>query len=145
MAAVIGQDDVRLSLDDSPKKHLPYFALRDPEADAAVRVRDLLSHTSGLTGTDLLWVLGTLTREEVIRAAGRAKPTAKLREKFQYQNVMYSAAGEAAGRAQGTTWEAVVSNQILRPLGMKATALTVAETRKTPDHSLGYELDAATK
>jgi CubicO group peptidase (beta-lactamase class C family) len=145
MAAVISQDEGKLSLDDSPKKHLPYFALRDPEADAAVKVRDLLSHATGLAGTDIAWYTGALTREEVIRAAGRAKPTAKLREKYQYQNVMYSAAGEVVARAQGSTWEAVVSNLILKPLGMKATVLSTAEMRKAPDYSLGYEIEAATK
>ena len=37
-------------------------------------------------------VTGVLDREELIKAAGMAKPTAKLGEKFQYQNVMYAAA-----------------------------------------------------
>src|SRR5262245_31889396 len=32
MAAVISQDAGKLSLDDSPKKHLSYFKLQDPEA-----------------------------------------------------------------------------------------------------------------
>ena len=145
MAAVISQDEGKLSLDDPPKKHLPYFRLRDPEADAAVKVRDLLSHASGLAGTDIAWYTGVLTREEVIRAAGRAKPTAKLREKYQYQNVMYSAAGEVGARAQNSTWASVVSHRILRPLGMKATVLSVAEMRKTDNYSLGYEVDAGTK
>src|SRR6185295_7260933 len=44
MAAVISQDEGKLSLDDSPKKHLSYFRLQDPEADAMITVRDLLLH-----------------------------------------------------------------------------------------------------
>ncbi|MCA1614895.1 MAG: serine hydrolase [Acidobacteria bacterium] len=145
LAAVMSQDDGRLSLEDSPKKFLPYFRLRDPEADAGATLRDLLSHRTGLAGTELAWYTGKLTREEAIRVAGQARPTAKLREKFQYQNVMYSAAGEAVGRAQGRTWEAVVAERILRPLGMKTTTFTVREMQASPDYSLGYELDAQTK
>jgi CubicO group peptidase (beta-lactamase class C family) len=99
MLVAMGADEGKISLDDSPKKFLPYFKLQDPEADAKITVRDLLSHSSGLNRTDLAWITGVLNREEVIRVAAQAKPTAKLREKWQYQNVMYSAAGECvAGR-----------------------------------------------
>ena len=88
MLAVMSADEGKLSLDDSPKKFLPYFTLRDPDAAAKITIRDLLSHRSGLNRTDLAMVTGLLTREELIRVAGMAKPTAKLGEKFQYQNVM---------------------------------------------------------
>ncbi|MCA1642386.1 MAG: serine hydrolase [Acidobacteria bacterium] len=145
LAAVMSQDDGKLSLDDSPKKFLPYFSLRDKEADAQVTLRDLLSHRTGLAGTDIAWYTGVLNREEVIRVAGRAKPSAKLREKFQYQNVMFSAAGEAVARAQGQTWENVISTRILRPLGMTKSVLSVAEMKSAPDFSLGYQYNAATK
>ncbi|HEX8160877.1 MAG TPA: serine hydrolase [Pyrinomonadaceae bacterium] len=145
LAAVMSQDDGKLSLEDSPKKFLPYFTLRDKEADAQVTLRDLLSHRTGLAGTDIAWYTGVLNREEVIRVAGRAKPSARLREKFQYQNVMYSAAGEAAARAQGTTWENLISTRILKPLGMTKSVLSVKEMQAAPDFSLGYQYNAATK
>jgi CubicO group peptidase (beta-lactamase class C family) len=91
MTAVMSQDDGKLSLGDSPKKLLPYFKLQDPEADGKITIRDLLSHRSGLNRTELAWITGRLNREEIIRVAGLAKPTAKLGEKFLYQNVMYTA------------------------------------------------------
>ncbi|HYO63997.1 MAG TPA: serine hydrolase [Pyrinomonadaceae bacterium] len=145
MTVVLGADDGKLSLDDSPKKYLPYFKLQDADADARITVRDLLTHGSGLNRTDIAWVTGALNREEVIRVAGMAKPTAKLREKFQYQNVMYSAAGEVAARAQGMAWERVVAERIFKPLGMRSSNFTVAETQKSPDYAVGYEVDATTK
>ena len=145
MAAAMSADDGRLSLDDSPKKFLPYFKLRDAETDAKITLRDLLSHTSGLPGADISWYTGVLSREEVIRVMANVQPTAKLREKWQYQNVMFSAAGEAVARAQNSTWEEVVSRRILRPLGMNATVLSAREMQKAADYSLGYELDAETK
>jgi CubicO group peptidase (beta-lactamase class C family) len=145
MAAVMSVDDGKLSLDDSPKKFLPYFKLRDPDADARVTLRDLLSHRTGLGGTDLAWLPGKLTREEVIRVAGLAKSTAKLGEKFQYQNVMFSAAGETVAAAQHTTWEDLISTRILNPLGMSATRLSISEMQKSPDFSVGYDYNTATK
>ena len=145
MAAVISEDEGKLSLDDSPKKYLPYFRINDPEIDEKITLRDLLSHRSGLGGTDLAWYTGALNREEVIRSAGLARPTAKLGEKFQYQNVMYSAAGEAVARAQRSTWEKLMTERFFRPLGMKASRLSVREMQQAEDHSLGYEYSLETK
>src|SRR6185503_12654050 len=48
MAIGIGQDEGVLSLDDSPHRWLPYFKMRDREADAQVTLRDMLSHRTGL-------------------------------------------------------------------------------------------------
>ena len=67
MLVAMGADEGRISLDDSPKKFLPYFKLQDPDADAKITVRDLLTHSSGLNRTDLAWITGVLSREDVIR------------------------------------------------------------------------------
>ncbi len=140
MAVVISQDEGKLSLDDSPKKHLPYFKLQDAEADAKITVRDLLHHSSGLDRTDIAWYTGTLNREEAIRVAGLAKPTAKFREKFQYQNSMYSAAGEVVARSNQTTWDDYIAARFFKPLGMKSSNTSVKEMVKTADYATGYAL-----
>jgi len=141
MAVVISQDEGKLSLDDSPKKHLPYFKLQDPEADAKITVRDLLHHSSGLDRTDIAWYTGALNREEAIKVAGLAKPTAKFREKFLYQNNMYSSAGEVAGRANKTTWEGYIAERFFKPLGMKSSDTSVKQMVKAADHATGYSLE----
>ena len=145
LAAAMSADDGKLSLDDSPRKYLPYFKLHDTETDARITIRDLLSHRSGLDRTDLSMVSGKLSREELIQVAGRAKPTAKLGEKFLYQNVMFAAAGEAVAKAQNTTWDKFIEKRIFKPLGMKASNTTVAETLKAKDYALGYTYNDATK
>ncbi|HYY98633.1 MAG TPA: serine hydrolase [Pyrinomonadaceae bacterium] len=145
MLVAMGADEGKISLDDSPKKFLPYFKLQDPEADAKITVRDLLSHSSGLNRTDLAWITGVLNREEVIQVAARAKPTAKLREKWQYQNVMYSAAGECVAKAENSTWESLIKERIFKPLGMRASTLNAPDTLRSPDYSLGYVYDEDTK
>lgn len=145
MAIAISADEGRLSLDDSPKKFLPYFTLRDTDAAAKITIRDLLAHRSGLNRTDLAMVTNQLNREELIKVAGQAKPTAKLGEKFQYQNVMYAAAGEVVARAQNSTWDKVIANKIFKPLGMKASDTTAAQMQKSKDFSFGYDYNATTK
>ena len=125
MLAAMSVDDGKLSLDDSPKKFLPYFTLRDADAAAKITIRDLLAHRSGLNRTDLAMVTGMLNREELIKVAGMAKPTAKLGEKFQYQNIMYTAAGEAVAKAENSTWDKLIASRIFKPLGMNNSELGV--------------------
>lgn len=144
MTVLMGVDDGKISLEDSPRKYLPYFKLQDPDADAKITVRDLLCHRSGLDGTDLLWYTGVLNREEVIKAVASAKPTMKLGEKFQYQNVMFSAAGEVAARAQRSTWERIVAERIFKPLGMKLSNTSATVYRKAPDFAIGYDISRKT-
>jgi len=145
LTVLMSADEGKLSLDDSPKKLLPYFKMADPETDAKITIRDLLSHSSGLNRTDLAFAVGTLNREEVIRVAGLAKPTAKLREKFQYQNAMFTVAGEVAARAQGKSWEKVVEERIFKPLAMKSSNISVKEMESSRDYSYGYEYNTDTK
>jgi beta-lactamase family protein len=79
---------------------MPWFHMADPRADAEVTLRDMLSHRTGLKAkADLAAEPGVLSREEFVRAATAAKPTAPFRTAFQYSNAMYSAAGEVLGSA----------------------------------------------
>ena len=145
LSVLMSQDAGKLSLDEQPQKYLSYFKINDPEINKNIKIRNLLSHSSGLNRTDLGWITGNLTREETIKVAGEAKPTAKLGEKFLYQNVMYAAAGEIVAKVQNETWEAYVAQNILKPLGMLNSNVSVAEMQKAKDYSLGYDYNFDTK
>ena len=145
LTVLMAQDEGKLSLDDSPKKYLPYFHMYDPETDKNIAIRDLLSHSSGLNRTDLAMITGKLSRAELIEVAAQAKPTAKLREKFQYQNLMFVAGGEIAATVEKTTWDQLILNRILKPLGMTNSSLSIAQLEKASDRSFGYNYNFDTK
>lgn len=145
LSVLMTQDEGKLSLDDSPKKLLPYFKMYDAETDKNINIRDLLCHTSGLNRTDLAMITGKLTRAELIQVAAQAKPTAKLREKFQYQNIMFTAAGELVTQAQKMPWEKFIAERVFAPLGMTNSNLSMKQMAKTKDHSLGYDYNFDTK
>jgi CubicO group peptidase (beta-lactamase class C family) len=145
LSVLMTQDEGKLSLDDSPKKFLPYFKMKDADADKNITVRDLLSHSSGLNRTDLAMITGKLNRAELIQVAGEAKPTAKLREKFQYQNIMFAAAGEIVARTQGTAWEKFIPARIFKQLGMTNSTMSMVEMQKAKDYSFGYDYNFDTK
>lgn len=145
LSVLMTADDGKLSLEDSPKKLLPYFKMYDPETDKNITIRDLLAHSSGLNRTDLAMITGKLTRAELIEVSAQAKPTAKLREKFQYQNIMYAAAGELVTQAQKQDWEKFVPTRIFAPLSMTNSTMSIKQMEKTKDHSLGYSYNFDTK
>ncbi|MDQ3750701.1 MAG: beta-lactamase family protein [Acidobacteriota bacterium] len=139
LAVMMSVDDGKMSLEDSPKKFLPFLKFRDSEIDANVTIRDLLCHRTGLANANLTWQTRALNRKEVIQVVALAKPTARLREQFQYNNAMYSVAGEALAAANNSTYEQVIKNRIFKPLNMKSSNLSVSELQKSPDFAFGYE------
>jgi CubicO group peptidase (beta-lactamase class C family) len=139
LAAAISADSGLISLDDSPRKYLPYFALRDSTANANVNFRDLLSHRTGVPIDDAQgWYERHPTRERLIRFAMQGKPTAPFRQRFQYNNFMYLAAGEALAAAHRSSFPALMRALVFDPLGMRATTLSPAEANASGDFSYGY-------
>ena len=129
-AAALGLlvDEGRVAWDDPVTRHLPDFAVADPYVTRELRIRDLLTHRSGLAGTDQLWY-GQETRSsaDVLRRLQLVRPSTSLRSHFAYQNVMYAAGGEIVSRASGLPWAEFVRRRILAPLGMARTVPVIAD------------------
>lgn len=145
LSVLMAADDGKLSLEDSPKKYLPYFKMYDPDTDKNITIRDLMCHSSGLNRTDLAMVTGKLNRAELIQVAAQAKPTAKLREKFQYQNIMFTAAGEIASVVEKTPYDKLIIDRVFKPLGMANSTVSMKQMQKARDYSFGYNYNFDTK
>jgi len=141
-ATLIGMlvDEGKMGWDDPVTKFLPYFKLKidsdDPEA--RVTIRDLLSHRTGFTRMGILWALGAVSPEEVLRTATNAEPWAPFRKKFFYNNVMVMAAGLASGVAADAPWGRLLATRILDPLGMKHTNSSIGDIPSDAPLSRGY-------
>jgi CubicO group peptidase (beta-lactamase class C family) len=128
-ALAILVEEGRLSWDDPVTDHLPYFRLYDPYVSQEMRIRDLLSHRSGL-GTfsgDLLWYGTGYTAEEVVRRARHLPPAGPFRASYGYSNLMFIAAGEVISAVSGKPWQDFVEERILRPLEMNRTVTSVSD------------------
>lgn len=113
--------DGKLRWDDRLTTYLPDFRMRDPVANAEVTFRDALSHRTGLSRHDLSWMSAGNTRADVLRRVRFVEASFPLRTRFQYQNMMFLAAGEAAAKAAGSTWEDLVQQRIFSALGMSSS------------------------
>jgi CubicO group peptidase (beta-lactamase class C family) len=136
MAALV--DDGKLRWDDSVTKYLPEFHLSDPHADALVTLRDLAAHRTGVGSHDLLWYRAPWSQDELIRRVGKLPLVRPFRTTMQYQTVMYLAAGHAAAKAGGQSWDLLLQERLLKPLGMKDVALTTSAAEKHSDRASGH-------
>jgi CubicO group peptidase (beta-lactamase class C family) len=128
----------KLSLTDRPSKWVPQFKLADPAADKAITVSDLLSHRSGMPRTDLAWYSGKFNREEVLELLSQGQSTAPLGRTWQYQNVMFMAAGMVAEKAGGADYHALIRDRFLVPLGMNRTGSTARAFAESKEAAVGY-------
>jgi CubicO group peptidase (beta-lactamase class C family) len=132
-------DEGILGWDDPVRRHWPDFHLADPLADKEVTLRDLLTHRTGVASHDFLWYRSRLSPEELVRRVGKLPLERSFRSAFQYQSIMYTAAGLAAGRAGGTTWDELVRKRIFAPLGMSTATTTTPEP--SPDLAVPHRPD----
>ena len=136
-------DEGKLSWDDAVVKYLPEFRLQDPFASPQVTIRDLLAHRTGLARHDMLWGLNSqFKRADILKALPYLEPACGLREKFQYNNLMYTIAGMVVEKITGQSWEEAVSRRIFIPLGMSNSNTSIDSLQKSEDFSMPYDAKA---
>ncbi len=127
-------DEGKVRWDGRVIDYLPNFRLYDPYVTRDIRVRDLLTHRSGLGGEgDLLWVRPDVSEAEIVRRMRYFKPESPFRTRWSYNNIMYQVAGDIVEAASGMTWDRFLTTRIFDPLGMHETIPTVAGSIGQPD------------
>jgi len=114
-------DDGKLDWDDPVRKHLSWFKLADPLADAEATLRDLLCHRTGLGRHDWLWYRTPDNFEARVRKLAVLKPAYSFRSRFEYQPIAFGAAGLALEQAAGQSWPRFMQERIFTPLELRAT------------------------
>jgi CubicO group peptidase (beta-lactamase class C family) len=120
-------DEKKVSFDDPVTKYLPWFQMYDPYVTREMTLRDLMTHRSGLSRGDLLWYGTTRTRDEVVHQIRYLAPSWSFRSHFGYQNIMFLTAGQVEAAVSGESWDALVHQRILDPLGMTSTVTSVKD------------------
>jgi CubicO group peptidase (beta-lactamase class C family) len=125
----------------TPVQHyFPGFATDRPTTAEKATPRDLITHRTGIPRHDAVWVDSSISRRELVARLRYLKSNAGLRQRFQYNNLVYVAAGMMLEELTGQTWEELVQARILVPLGMTRTSFSVHQLESRPDHALPYRL-----
>jgi CubicO group peptidase (beta-lactamase class C family) len=137
---ILGQlvDEGKINWDDPVITYIPEFRLMDQYTTHHITIRDLVAHRSGIARHDMLWFNSEFTRSDVIKSLQYLEPACKLREKFQYNNLMYTVAGILIEKVTGQTWEESLSTRIFTPLAMLNSNDSEKESKKSEDFSMPY-------
>lgn len=120
----------KLSWNDKVKDYLPYFSLYDDQyVSSEITVKDLLCHRAGL-GTfsgDVIWYKSEKSPEEILKNAAYVPEAFSFRDGYGYTNLMFIAAGEVIRAVSREPWEVYAKENILDPLGMNNTVISVSD------------------
>jgi len=102
------------------QRYLPWFALANPDAAAAITIRNLLDHTSGLSQADgqrpETYRPG-LTPEEVVRGLALVSINRPVGT-FEYSNLNYMALGVVVEAVSGQSYGEYLQQHVFAPLSM---------------------------
>ena len=115
-------DEGKLTLDTPVAQIIPDFAVSDPQVSKQVTIRHLLTHTSGIDGdvfTDT--GRGDDCLEKYVADMDTVAQNHPLGATFSYCNSGFSLAGRIIEVLTGKTWDAVLRERIIEPLGLTAT------------------------
>ncbi len=121
-------DEGALDWDKPVRKYWPSFRMHDPVVSERMTPRDLLSHRCGLPRHDWAWINSPFSRAELCRRLRHLRPSKDFRELYQYNNLMYMAAGFLIEQVTGLTWEQFVQKRLLDPVGMRETRVVTDGT-----------------
>ncbi|GHF45722.1 serine hydrolase [Streptomyces mashuensis] len=135
----------RLGLDDPVRRHLP--GLLPPDKDA-VTVRMLLHHSSGLPSyVSAIPAEGAAFLRNRYRHYDARDLVARVADapllfppgsRWSYSDTNYIVAGLLVTAVTGRTWNAEVTDRIVRPLGLRATSAPEDDPRLPGPHAHGY-------
>jgi CubicO group peptidase (beta-lactamase class C family) len=139
----------RLDLDDPVIRHVPAFHLnRTPNEVAGIRVRHLLTHTSGLADYDETAAPANERTEAALESflTGRfadigyvASPPGAV---FAYSNPGFELAGLVAQKATGTPFRTLMRETVFTPLHMNRTFFLAQEVLADGDYAVGAHCTA---
>jgi CubicO group peptidase (beta-lactamase class C family) len=140
-------EEGKINLDDSIVR---YFA-NAPETWKPILIKNLLSHTSGLSEYESAERIGPkgpfylrldFTEDELVEKVEGLPIDFKVGEQWSYRNTNYLLLGIVIHRVTGKFYADFLRERIFQPLGMTSTRL-ISEADIIPNRAAGYELHHA--
>lgn len=132
-----------LSLDDDVRKHIPEL----PDFGDTIRVRHLLTHTTGYREFVNLGIMGGLRidhsdyfdRDWLVEVVQR-QPALQNEPgtEFNYNNTAFGLAAQIVERVSGQPFDVFMKENVFEPLGMTDTYVRMSPEHIIPGRSQGY-------
>jgi CubicO group peptidase (beta-lactamase class C family) len=130
LSALVGieifNDHTRLNWHDPIRTWLPDFDAYTAEIGGNSNIVDLLSHRSGVSGVDDLWMGADnviyLPKSEACRTFASLQGTKPFRTSFEYNNWGFEIVGQVLETLCGQSIGQLMHDHVFAPLGMKRTS-----------------------
>lgn len=132
----------KLSIDDKVSKFLPWFASEKDKNLEHIRIRHLLTHSSGMTrdGTTGHWYNHKFPSiEEIKSQVEQGISFFQTSEVLKYSNFGYTLLGQVIEAASGENYADYIGKEILNPLDMQNTIIDINDTNRSR-HATGYKI-----
>jgi D-alanyl-D-alanine carboxypeptidase len=138
-------EEGKLSLEDRISDYLPDY----PDPGRRITIRNLLSHTSGLSDVAVVPILEEAggvgyTRDQIIDLVASQPLDFEPGTGHSYSNVGFMLAGVVIERVTGTAYADYLTNEVLRPLGLEQTSFCPDEQPRSDQWAHGYDLQHGT-
>jgi len=123
-------NDGKIELDAPVQRYIPWFQLAVTEAAAAITIRQLLSHTSGLSWADgnrTDFLDDQLSIEAAVRKMDQLYPNRPVGSSVEYCNLNYLVLGEVVQTVSGQPYQEYIQTNVFQPLNMTHSYLSKAE------------------
>lgn len=134
-------EEGKLKMSDRVVDHLPGFRMSDPYVTGEMRIRDLLSHRSGLSlgaGDLLFWPTTTYSNAEVVARLAHVPLKNGFRDRYAYDNILYAVAQQVIEKVSGLSYADFLQQRIFDKVGMAGTRYNADHLKPGDKPAIGH-------
>ena len=134
-------EEGKLKMDDRVVDHLPSFRMSDPYVTGEMRIRDLLSHRSGLSlgaGDLLFWPTTRYSNAEVVARLAQVPLKNGFRDRYAYDNILYAVAQQVIEKVSGQSFADFLQQRIFNKVGMSGTRYNADHLQSGDKAAVGH-------
>jgi CubicO group peptidase (beta-lactamase class C family) len=130
-----------VDFNEKPQKYIPYLNFYNDAMNNSIKLKDLMSHQTGLPRHDYSWyVFNSTDKDSLLQRVQYQEPFADVREQWFYNNFMFLAQGVIAEKITGKSWEENIKERFFKPLNMQQSVVDIEGMKQSKNAALGYEL-----
>ncbi|XP_013091230.2 D-alanyl-D-alanine-carboxypeptidase/endopeptidase AmpH-like [Biomphalaria glabrata] len=115
------------------------FQMVDQVRTQEASFADLLSHKMGIPDNNMLRFDPNFTRENLLKRLPYMNSSGTFRANYYYSNMMYGLVARLTELLGNSSWEQLVTEQLLRPLGMDSSTFASVTDFNREDIVTAYE------
>ncbi|KAK7442199.1 hypothetical protein VKT23_016171 [Stygiomarasmius scandens] len=120
------------------KDLIPEWELMDEDMERIVNIQDMLSHRTGLPRHDFSGKVREGGVAEMISTLRYLRPSAEVRQTFQYNNLMYETLSYLPQLLLNQSYESYIAQHLFIPLNMTSSTFSIAEAEASGDFADGF-------